>query len=184
MVKAVHPLKAIENLPILHGRTPDTDETEAGAAFATLIEYEDGGLFAGRFDGTSPWERHPNGDELVQILEGAAKVTVITGERPAGARDDRRHGHHRPPQLLAPLRSPRRRHRHDEDSPADGPQQRRGSTEWMKYAGPKGASYVACCVIRLFDSESRELIGPTSWRPRSGYPRFIARPVRWIPGSA
>ena len=82
MVKAVDIKAALAPLPVLRCRTPGTTEAEAEAAFATLVEYEDGGVFAGSFQGTSPWERHPNGDELVQILDGAATVTVLTEDGP------------------------------------------------------------------------------------------------------
>ena len=80
MVKAVDIEKALAGLPVLHGRGPDTSEDEAGAAFATLAETQDGGVFAGSFDGDSPWERHPNGDELVQVLAGATTLTVLTDD--------------------------------------------------------------------------------------------------------
>lgn len=80
MPKAVDIKAALAPLKFLHGRTPATEITADDHVFATLVEYEAGGVFAGSFDGTSPWERHPNGDELVHILEGAAKVTVITAE--------------------------------------------------------------------------------------------------------
>lgn len=82
MVKAVDIKAALAPLPVLKARSPQTTAEEADAAFATLVEYEDGGVFAGSFQGQSPWERHPNGDELVQILDGAAKVTILTGEGP------------------------------------------------------------------------------------------------------
>jgi len=80
MVKAVDIKATIDPLPVLDGRTPETTSEQAEGSFATLVEYEDGGVFAGSFIGESPWERHPNGDELVQILDGAAEVTVITDE--------------------------------------------------------------------------------------------------------
>ena len=82
MVKAVDIKAALAPLPVLRGRTPETTEADAADAFATLAVYEDGGVFAGSFEGTSPWERHPNGDELVQVLDGAAKVTVLTDQGP------------------------------------------------------------------------------------------------------
>ena len=82
MVEAVDIKAALAPLPVLRCRSPETTEADAAAAFATLAVYEDGGVFAGSFEGTSPWERHPNGDELVQILEGAAKVTIMTEDGP------------------------------------------------------------------------------------------------------
>ncbi len=52
---------------------------EADAAFATLAETRNGGVFAGSFEGESPWERHVNGDELVHVLDGETRLTILTG---------------------------------------------------------------------------------------------------------
>ena len=35
-----------------------------------------------RFRGQTPWERHPAGDELLHVLEGAVEVTVLTDAGP------------------------------------------------------------------------------------------------------
>ena len=78
MVKAVHIETALADLPALRGRRPDTPQAEADKAFATLAEFGEGGLFAGSFAGESAWERHPNGDELVHILKGRTRLTVLT----------------------------------------------------------------------------------------------------------
>jgi quercetin dioxygenase-like cupin family protein len=80
MPKAVDIRQAIAGLPVLHGRDPEIGAEEAAAAFAILAETETGGVFAGSFDGESPWERHRNGDELVQILEGETRLTILTGD--------------------------------------------------------------------------------------------------------
>jgi quercetin dioxygenase-like cupin family protein len=41
----------------------------------------DGHAIGGRrWSGTSPWERHPDGDELLMPLEGSYVVTVLTGD--------------------------------------------------------------------------------------------------------
>lgn len=80
MPKAVDIRGAIAGLPVLRGRTPEMQGPEAAAAFATLAETENGGVFAGSFQGESPWERHPNGDELVQVIDGATTLTIITAE--------------------------------------------------------------------------------------------------------
>ena len=82
MVKAVDISAELAKLPVLHNRRPDTPGEESGPAFATLAETRDGGVFAGSFDGDSPWERHNHGDELVHILAGEATVTVITDDGP------------------------------------------------------------------------------------------------------
>ncbi len=81
-MKAVHIETELAKHPVLRGRRPDTPEAEAAEAFATLAALRDGGLFAGRFDGESAWERHPQGDELVHILAGRARLTVLTEAGP------------------------------------------------------------------------------------------------------
>jgi len=81
-VKPVDIASALDGLPVLDGRTPETSAAEADAAFATLARFRDGGIFAGSFSGESPWERHPKGDELVHILKGAATLTVLMDDGP------------------------------------------------------------------------------------------------------
>jgi len=78
MPKAVDIRSAIATLPVMKNRRPDTPESEAGAFFATLAETQNGGVFAGSFEGESAWERHRQGDELVQVLEGEARLTILT----------------------------------------------------------------------------------------------------------
>jgi uncharacterized cupin superfamily protein len=82
MVKAVHIETELAQLPVLRGRTPDTPLEEEDKAFATLAELGDGGVFAGSFEGESPWERHTKGDELVHILAGETRLTLLTDEGP------------------------------------------------------------------------------------------------------
>lgn len=82
MVKAVHIETELSGLPVLHGRRPDTPAEEAEPAFATLAAMGEGGVFAGSFDGESPWERHRNGDELVHILKGETRLTLMTDDGP------------------------------------------------------------------------------------------------------
>ncbi len=80
MVKAVDIEAELDGLPVLRARSPQTTEEEAAAAFATLAPFREGGIFAGSFEGESPWERHTKGDELVHILKGATTLTVLTDE--------------------------------------------------------------------------------------------------------
>ncbi len=82
MPKAVHVSDAIAPLPVLRNRTPETQGPEADAAFALLAETRDGGVFAGSFEGESAWERHINGDELVHVLDGETRLTILTGNGP------------------------------------------------------------------------------------------------------
>lgn len=74
-------LKAeLGRLTMLKGRTPTTSEAAREGAFVHLAPYRDGAMFAGKFAGTSAWERHPQGDEIVHILEGAATLHLMTEE--------------------------------------------------------------------------------------------------------
>ena len=82
MVKAVDIQASLQDLPVLKNRTPQTSEEEAAPAFATLAAFGEGGIFAGTFEGESAWERHPKGDELVQVLKGETELTIITDEGP------------------------------------------------------------------------------------------------------
>jgi len=77
MVKVVDINAELADRPVLNSRGPETTEAEADAAFATLAPYREGGIFAGRFMGEGPWERHQNGDELVHILKGETTLTII-----------------------------------------------------------------------------------------------------------
>ncbi|HJQ58321.1 MAG TPA: cupin domain-containing protein [Vineibacter sp.] len=74
---------ALAALPALRNRGPQTPEHEVQAAFARLSETRDGAVYAGRFDGQSAWERHPNGDELVQVLAGETQLTILTPDGPS-----------------------------------------------------------------------------------------------------
>jgi uncharacterized cupin superfamily protein len=82
MPKAVDIREAIAPLPLLRNRRPDSCGPEVDAAFATLIETRGGDVFAGSFEGESAWERHGNGDELVQVLEGETRLTILTEDGP------------------------------------------------------------------------------------------------------
>ncbi len=82
MVKAVHIETELAELPVLRGRKPDTPADEVDKAFATLADLGDGGVYAGSFEGDSAWERHPKGDELVHILAGETRLTLLTEDGP------------------------------------------------------------------------------------------------------
>ena len=74
-------LKAeLGKLAMLHGRRPETTEAErkASGAFATLTPFRDGNIFSAKFAGDGAWERHPNGDELVQIVDGSTTLRIMT----------------------------------------------------------------------------------------------------------
>ena len=80
MIKVIDLKTRLAEMPILHGRRPDMLEAErqSSGAFATLAPYRDGNLFFARFSGGGAWERHPNGDELVQIVDGTTTFHFVT----------------------------------------------------------------------------------------------------------
>ena len=82
MAKAVHIETELAGLPMLRGRRPDTPADQVGTAFATLAALGEGGVFAGSFQGDSAWERHTKGDELVHVLKGATRLTLMTEAGP------------------------------------------------------------------------------------------------------
>ena len=62
---------------MLKARSGHPTDAESLQSFATLAAYRDGGIFAVHFCGSSGWERHPQGDEVVQILEGSTRFDII-----------------------------------------------------------------------------------------------------------
>ena len=65
-------------LTMLRGRTPETPAAARAGAFARLAPYRDGAIFTAKFAGDGAWERHPQGDEIVQIVDGATTLHVMT----------------------------------------------------------------------------------------------------------
>ena len=114
-------------LKMSRGRTSQTTaaEREESRSFARLMPYRDGTIFITKFAGAGHWERHPKGDEIVQIIDGTTTLHVVSDGRSeafnlsAGAIPN--HSARR----MAPLRVGRRCELDDCDSPAVGLQQRR-----------------------------------------------------------
>ena len=74
-------LKAtLAQMPTMQGRRPESTEAErkATGAFVTLAPYRDGNIYSAKFSGDASWERHPNGDELVQIVDGSCTLHLMT----------------------------------------------------------------------------------------------------------
>jgi mannose-6-phosphate isomerase-like protein (cupin superfamily) len=69
----------LAKMPMMQGRRPESTEAErkATGAFVTLTPYRDGNIYSAKFSGRAAWERHPSGDELVQIVDGATGVDII-----------------------------------------------------------------------------------------------------------
>lgn len=51
---------------------------EGGAedAFAMLSAYRDGAIYVGHYSGSSEWERHSVGDEIVMAIDGQTTVVL------------------------------------------------------------------------------------------------------------
>lgn len=64
----------IDSLTFLADRTPET----AGPYdwVATLGDYRDGGIFVVHYAGSSQWERHRQGDEVVMVIDGTTTMTL------------------------------------------------------------------------------------------------------------
>jgi mannose-6-phosphate isomerase-like protein (cupin superfamily) len=62
--------------------TPDTTEDEANGAVRELGWLHDRLVGVMRFAGDTPWERHPDGDELLHVLDGEIDLTVLTDDGP------------------------------------------------------------------------------------------------------
>jgi len=78
-------LKAqLAKLNMLRGRRPEMTEADrkGSGAFATLAPFRDGNIFSAKFAGDGAWERHPNGDELVQVVDGSTTLHIMTEAGP------------------------------------------------------------------------------------------------------
>lgn len=78
MAQAYDLEEVLGTVTFLEGRTRHTDTK---GTFTRVADYRDGGIFTGGFSGTSQWERHPQGDEIVQILKGSVTLTLKTKEK-------------------------------------------------------------------------------------------------------
>jgi mannose-6-phosphate isomerase-like protein (cupin superfamily) len=76
---------AIAELTFLSDRTPTTTADDSKDAFSLLSDYRDGGVFVGHWAGSSEWERHTVGDEIVMVLEGQTTIFFLDGDRERGA---------------------------------------------------------------------------------------------------
>jgi quercetin dioxygenase-like cupin family protein len=61
--------------------TVTTAEADA-AAFPRLTGFNAGAVYVGRFSGETPWERHPDADELLYVLAGAVDITLLESSGP------------------------------------------------------------------------------------------------------
>jgi len=62
--------------------TADTTGEEADAAVRKVAKIGNLTLGVMSYSGLTPWERHPDGDELILAIDGKADITVLTDEGP------------------------------------------------------------------------------------------------------
>ena len=68
----------IASLTFLRDRSPTTPAEQTAGTFRRLSSYRDGGVFVGHWAGSSEWERHPAGDEIVLVVDGATTIFFLT----------------------------------------------------------------------------------------------------------
>lgn len=79
MINVININEVAESQTPIVNRGPHTTETEVFQAFSSLGkgDFKDADIFLGSFDGNAGWERHPKGDELVQIIAGTTEFDII-----------------------------------------------------------------------------------------------------------
>jgi mannose-6-phosphate isomerase-like protein (cupin superfamily) len=76
-------MKAHDLYSVMQGPPQWTDEDADGKATFWMPQgFGGGALWVGRWQGRSPWELHPDSDELLHVLEGEVQVTVLTERGP------------------------------------------------------------------------------------------------------
>jgi len=68
--------------------TPETTGEDVDAAVRPITTLGPCMVGVMRYAGQTPWERHPDGDELLHVLEGAVEVSVLTDDGPTHVRMD------------------------------------------------------------------------------------------------
>jgi mannose-6-phosphate isomerase-like protein (cupin superfamily) len=59
------------------GRTPKSSNGEMQDAFVKLTDFDQSSIYLTHYSGFSEWERHPAGDELVQVVEGETTLVLL-----------------------------------------------------------------------------------------------------------
>jgi mannose-6-phosphate isomerase-like protein (cupin superfamily) len=68
----------LAKLKMFRDRTPTSTRTDRQGSSSRLAPYRDATIFASKSAGKGAWERHPDGDELVHVIDGAATLQIAT----------------------------------------------------------------------------------------------------------
>jgi mannose-6-phosphate isomerase-like protein (cupin superfamily) len=82
MIPIIDLKSELAKLTMLRGRGPLDGAEKKKDAIVRLAPYRDGGIFAAKFSGDSGWERHRQGEEIVEVVDGAATLHLMTEEGP------------------------------------------------------------------------------------------------------
>jgi mannose-6-phosphate isomerase-like protein (cupin superfamily) len=82
MITIIDVKAELEKLTMLHGREPLSSAEQKQQSVVRLAPYRDGGIFASKFSGDSGWERHQQGDEIVEIVDGTTTLHLMTDAGP------------------------------------------------------------------------------------------------------
>ena len=80
MVDTIDLPAELGKLRMMRGRTPNSTRADREGTSASLAPYRVGHLLISKFAGKGAWERHPQGDELVQIIDGSGVLHLVTAE--------------------------------------------------------------------------------------------------------
>ena len=70
--------RLLSTVKYLPNRTPESGVNgETAGVFALASPYRDGEIYVGHYSGSSEWERHGKGDEIVFALEGTTTVVLL-----------------------------------------------------------------------------------------------------------
>ena len=70
-----------EKLKCLSNRTPESTDEEMRDSVSKLSDYRDGAIFITHYSGSTEWERHSVGDEIVLVVEGKTTLILLEDDR-------------------------------------------------------------------------------------------------------
>ena len=78
MIKKSSIAEILSEVKYLPNRTPESGfNGGTSGVFALVSKCRDGAIYLGHYSGSSEWERHQNGDELVLAIEGTTTVILL-----------------------------------------------------------------------------------------------------------